>query len=382
MNTRPLSCSALSALLCVALAAPHVLAQPAEPPKPAPAADAKGDAKKAEKKDDAKKAEKKADKKKDKKGKKAEAEAPPPEEKPAVVPLSEALSGEAKDAYDSGKLLYADGDYAGAKLKFERAYELSKDARLLWNMAAAEKQQRRYARVLGLVERYLAEGGDKLTDADRQEAKSLVDMVRALVADVTVTVNEPGADVSVDGEKVGESPLPAPLAITQGERTFKVTKAGFRPFTKQQNLQGGTKTTLDVSLQPELREGRLRVVAAAGDVIRVDGKVVGKGQWEGKLASGTHTLSVSGKGKRDYHTDVVIEDDQLRTERVGLELLPVAGPPQKDRDSSGTWMFVTGGAALAVGLGIAAYFLFRPEGETREERASGTIPPNYVPLRF
>lgn len=250
-------------------------------------------------------------------------------------------------------------------------------------MAAAEKQQRRYDRVLALVERYLAEGGDKLTDADRQEAKSLVDMVRALVSEVTVSVNEPGAEVSVDGEKIGESPLAAPLTLTQGERTFKVTKPGFRPFAKTQNLQGGTKLALEVVLEPQLREGRLRVVAGVGDTIRIDGKVVGKGQWEGKLASGTHTLSVSGKGKRDHQTEIVIEDDQLRSERVTLEAVPKAGPPERDRDdSSGTWMFVSGGAALAVGIGIAAYFLFRPEGETRTERASGTIPPNYVPLRF
>lgn len=361
--------AALSALLCVALAAPHVLAQPAaEAPKKAAAA--------AKKKTENK--EKKA-----KKDKKAAKDEEPAEAAPAVVPLAEALSGEAKEAYDSGKLLYADGDFAGAKLKFERAHELSKDARLLWNMAAAEKQQRRYDRVLTLVERYLSEGGDKLTEADRQEAKSLVEMVRALVADVTLTVNEPGAEISVDGEKVGESPLAAPLTLTQGERTFKVTKPGFRPFAKTQNVQGGTKVTLDVALEPELREGRLRVVAGLGDTIAVDGKVVGKGQWEGTLAAGAHTLTVSGKGKREHQTEVVIEDGQLRSERVSLEAIPKSGPPEKDRDdSSGTWMMLGGGAALAVGLGIAAFFLLRPEGETRKERASGTIPPSYVPLRF
>lgn len=373
-TTRPLS-SALSALLCLALAAPHAFAQAADVPKKEPAAAKKAEAK-------PKKAEaKKPDKKKDKKDKKDEPAAE--DAKPAVTPLAEALTGEAKEAYESGKLLYADGDYAGAKLKFERAHELAKDPRLLWNMAAAEKQQRRYDRVLALVERYLAEGGEKLSDADRQEAKSLVDMVRALVSEVTVAVSEPGAEVSVDGEKIGESPLAAPLTLTQGERTFKVTKAGFRPFSKTQNLQGGTKITLDVALQPELHEGRLRVVAGVGDTIRIDGKLVGKGQWEGKLASGTHTLSVSGKGKRDHQTEIVIEDDQLRSERVTLEAVAKAGPPEKDRDdSSGTWLFVSGGAALAVGIGIAAYFLLRPEGETRSERASGTIPPNYVPLRF
>ena len=331
------------------------MTQPAAAPGKAPAAEKKGGAKKADQ---------------------AKAEPPAPEA-PAVVPLSEALTGEAKEAYDSAKLLYADGDFAGAKLKFERAHELSKDVRLLWNMAAAEKQQRRYDRVLGLVERYLAEGGDKLTDADRQEATSLVDMVRALVAEVTVAVNEPGAEVSIDGDRIGESPLSTPVVIAQGERTLRVTKAGFRPFAKTQNFQGGTKLTIDVALLPELREGRLRVVAGLGETIRVDGKVVGRGQWEGRLGSGAHTLTVSGKGKRDHQTEIVIEDDQLRTERITLEVIPKAGPPQKDNDDSGaTWMFVTGGAALAVGLGIAAYFLLLSAQLLARSSASCDSAPN------
>jgi hypothetical protein len=377
-RTRCLSRSLLSALLCVTLALPHALAQGAADTKAKPA-ETKGDAKKAdEKKADQKKAEAKKGDAKKADEKKSDAEAP----HPATLPLAESLTGDAKEAYESGKVLYGDGDFAGAKLKFERAHELSKDPRLLWNMAATEKQQRRYDRVLSLVERYLAEGGEALTDEDRQEAKGLLDMIRALVTEVTVKVSEPGAEVSVDGEKLGESPLDKPLILTQGERAFAVTKPGFKPYRKSQNLQGGTKTTLDVALEADIREGRLRVVAGIDDVIRIDGRVVGKGQWEGKLASGTHSLSVSGKGKRAQQSDVVIEDGQLRTERIALEPIVVAGPPEKDKDSGAAWMFAGGGAALAIGLGIAAYFLFRPEGETRQERASGTIPPSYVPLRF
>jgi len=386
----------LSAVLSLALLSPSVAAQPkapdADPPKAAGKAKANDEAKadKAEKKaagDKKAKNEKtdkkaKADKKADKKGKdKPEGDAAP--ETPAVLPLSESLTGEAKEAYDAGKLLYADGDFSGARLKFERAHELSSDPRLLWNMAAAEKQQRRYDRVLSLVERYLKEGGDKLTDTDRQEAKSLIEMVRALVSEVTVTVTEPGAEVTVDGEKVGESPLAAPLVLTQGERAFRVEKPGFVTFSETKNLQGGTKVTLDVALKQVIRQGKLRVVAGLRDSIYVDGKLVARGQWEGTLSSGTHTLTVSGKGKRTQRTDVVVEDEKTRTERVVLEVEPKAGPPERDTSSSGgTWMFIAGGAALAVGLGVTAYLLLKPEGETRETRAAGTLPPGSVSLHF
>ena len=74
-------------------------------------------------------------------------ETPAAESPPPPPSLSESLSGAAKAEYDAGKLLYQDGDYAGAQLKFRAAYETSKDPRLLWNMAAAEKNLRHYAQV-------------------------------------------------------------------------------------------------------------------------------------------------------------------------------------------------------------------------------------------
>src|ERR1700733_6393409 len=53
-------------------------------------------------------------------------------------PLSATLTGQAKADYDGGVLLYQDGDHATALQKFQHAYDVSKDPRLLWNVAACE----------------------------------------------------------------------------------------------------------------------------------------------------------------------------------------------------------------------------------------------------
>jgi tetratricopeptide (TPR) repeat protein len=359
MKRAPFS-SLCAVLLATSLACPNAFAQGADAPaKPAAA---------------------KTKSKKEKKKKKDE-----PAEN-AVVPLSDALTGDAKDAYESGKLLYNDGDYQNARLKFERAYELSQDPRLLWNMAAAEKQQRRYDKVLGLIEKYLSEGGDKLSEQDRADARALVDTVRALVAEVTLTVNEPGAEVDVDGEKVGESPLPAPLIVPQGARAFRVSKDGFVPFSSTQSVSGGAKFALAITLKPEVHEGRLRVVAGLGEAIRIDGKEVGKGQWQGTLSSGAHALTVTARGKQTYQTDVVVSDNQLRTERVVLhaEPRPVAPVPVQEQEGTNAWPWVAGGAAAAIGLGVLAYFLFKPadDQQQQQQHLSGTLPPGYTRLSF
>src|SRR6186713_3117351 len=70
----------------------------------------------------------------------APAEPPAAEPSAPQLPLAESLTGDAKGEYESGKLLFEHGDYAAAAVKFQHAYDLAKDPRLLWNVAAAEKQ--------------------------------------------------------------------------------------------------------------------------------------------------------------------------------------------------------------------------------------------------
>lgn len=316
----------------------------------------------------------------------AQPQADPDTEPPAASgpppPLSETLTGTAKEEYEAGRLLYQDGDYAGARLKFERAYELGKDPRLLWNMAAAAKNLRQYASVLRLLDRYLAEGGDKLTPTDRSDAQSVIDTVRSFVTKLTIAVNEPGAEIRVDDQTVGTSPLSEPVLVDMGTRKIEVRKAGFASYVENKKIPGGQELTVEVDLSPQKDEGKLRVIAGPADTIRIDGKVVGKGQWQGALPAGPHTLTVSAPGKRTFQTDVVVSADQTRTERVQLESEAVAADPTRDREAGPPWAWIGLGAAIAVGIGVGAVLLLRDDEAEPARAIPGTIPPGSVQLGF
>src|SRR5580692_10239044 len=79
--------------------------------------------------------------------------------------LADSLPADARRDYDAGKLLFEDGDYATALLKYQAAYDSTKDARLLWDVAVCEKSLRHYARALAALARYLTEGHDVLAAA-------------------------------------------------------------------------------------------------------------------------------------------------------------------------------------------------------------------------
>src|SRR5258708_20803910 len=72
----------------------------------------------------------------------------------AVPSLAESLSGRAKEAYESAKVLLNNHDWPGAYTKFQQAYDLSKDPRLLFNMAVCARAMRPYARTEQLLCRY------------------------------------------------------------------------------------------------------------------------------------------------------------------------------------------------------------------------------------
>jgi hypothetical protein len=296
--------------------------------------------------------------------------APPVDRTPFKKPLAETLTGMARAEYEAGRLLYMDGDYAGAALKFQLAYEASKDPRLLWNTAAAEKNLRHYAKVVELVERYVAEAGPRLKPEDRAEADALLTTVRAFISTVTLDVQPEGSAVFIDDVQVGVSPM-KPLLVDMGEHRVRVTKQGYQDFTTTQSLQGGAPFSLTVALQPVVHQGRLHVIASPGETISIDGKVVGTGQWEGVLPSGIHTVAVSAAGKRTYQSDVAVQDDQSQAVRVTLE--SAAPPAQKDKGMGTTWIWIAGGTVLAAGLGVGAYFAFQPEDEPPVKGSLGTV---------
>jgi hypothetical protein len=232
--------------------------------------------------------------------------------------LAESLAGQAKVDHDAAKLLYSDGDFAGALIKFRSAYDQSHDARLLWNMAACEKNLRHYAKVIGLLRRYTEEGGALLTDQDRKESRDLVSTIEAFTAALSLNVSEPGAEVFVDDELIGTSPLPAPVVVDIGVRKIRVKKPGFVEVQLSFPVGGSREVSLAVPLVKEKHEGKLQVKTLSSATIFIDGQKVGKGIWSGVLPSGGHTLRVVAESMLPYQSDVLVGDNENRSVDVPL----------------------------------------------------------------
>jgi hypothetical protein len=287
--------------------------------------------------------------------------------RPTSSPLSQSLSGAAKTDYDAARLLFVDHDFAGALVKFTSAYDRSKDPRLIFNMAACEKNLRHYARAMGLLHRYVDEGKRILTPGDVHEADQLIEAFRPFVGGVRLQVNEGDAAITLDDAPAGASPLPTDLVIDIGVHHLRITKAGFVPFETTLKITGPATTPLDVTLTREVHEGVVAIHAGAGDSIALDGKIVATGEWTAHVPAGAHTLTVTADGMRTYQSDLFVEDDKSRTLTVTLEPLPKHGIP--------VWIVVTGGVILTTGAAVAAAAVYRSYNTLQTQPTPGSVSP-------
>jgi hypothetical protein len=296
---------------------------------------------------------------------------PPP---PSPKPLAETLNGEAKGDYDAALILYQSGDFAGAALKFQSAFQASSDIRLLWNEAACQQALRHYAKAIVLVRSYLASHSPLITPDAERNAVAFLDAALPLTARVAIDTSDADASVYLDDEPIGKTPLDPETRVDFGTHRLIVKKDGFEDVQRTLTVTTSRDIHLKVTLAPVVHQGRLVVRASKGDTITLDGRFVGVGAYDGPVASGSHVLHVSAAGSRPFESRLVIEDNRTRTLDVALEPAPVStGIP--------AWVWVAGGTVLAAGLSTAGYFIFKSPNSEQEQLPPGSAGHVQLPLR-
>lgn len=121
----------------------------------------------------------------------------------------------------------------------------------------------------------------------------------AKLAQVTVASSLPGAEVRVDEEVAGTTPLAAPVKLAPGKHTIELRRAGYMDGYRQVNLGPGARVT--VAFNPDEDEGdgadrgRLVVTTDGATAVRIsiDGRARGVYSKPIKLPVGPHLVGLS-----------------------------------------------------------------------------------------
>jgi hypothetical protein len=141
-------------------------------------------------------------------------------------------------------------NYEGARVAFQQAYALKPHPSVLRNLGQAELKTGHYldaARHLSTFIRDTTFG----TPAERESAKKSLAEAETKIGRLILEVDVPAAEVTVDGEMSGRSPLGAdPIYVEPGQRVVRVQKDGYDLYEQTQSFEPDRVIRLKVALRP------------------------------------------------------------------------------------------------------------------------------------
>jgi hypothetical protein len=177
-----------------------------------------------------------------------------------------------------------------------------------------------------------------------------------------------GAEVSIDGERVGTIPLAAPITtLTPGEHTIKVERPGYAPYIDVFKIDRKKPTRVEVELVAVAGVLKLKTNLEAARVY-VDGKFVGEAPITAEIAVGARAVQVSKGGYKDFFQNISAVAGQEVNLDVLLEELPVGvnpykpPPPPPPKWYEKWWVWTAGAVgvgAVVTAIVVPVYFATR-----------------------
>ena len=166
-----------------------------------------------------------------------------------AAPTAAQVRAEAKSRFDRAIRLFEDGNYESALVEFRTSMVGYPTRVAAFNITVCLRKLGRFDEeedALG----YVAERFPSTRRADVVELERARQEAADRIATLTLSVNEPGATVWIDGRRRGETPL-APLRVSAGVRTVQIKKSTFHTYEVRLDLPARTERTLVVALEAE-----------------------------------------------------------------------------------------------------------------------------------
>ena len=172
-----------------------------------------------------------------------------------------------------------------------------------------------------------------------------------------------GADVYINDELKGKTPLPGPLELPPGKYTVKVKKLGHTDYIDVWVVRPGETAMVEVMLIPTA--AYLVVSANVEEAkIDIDEKYVGMAPYEGELLVGKHELRVSKLCFKDHIEELdATAGSELKVDVTLTELPPELNPCIEKDEVEFTpfyrraWFFAAAGGVVAAAAAVTVTVL-------------------------
>jgi tetratricopeptide (TPR) repeat protein len=254
---------------------------------------------------------------------------------------------QARKHFSQGLKLYKDGDFDAALVQFERAYAVKPNYKVLYNIAQSYFELRQYVEARDSLRRYMKDGGDAIDAERRASVENDLSELQRRISHLKLVVNVAGAAVYVDGKKVGTTPLPSTVDVSEGQRTIAIESPDRGSKQRVVRVAGGEEHVIEIAFEEQTKPTQLPSARSTDQRSARESPGLGAGFW----VTGVSALALgAGAGVMGYLT--------LRSEQDRDDKLDQLGVPQSElddsRDKTKTFALTTdilaGGAVVFAGI--------------------------------
>jgi hypothetical protein len=196
---------------------------------------------------------------------------------PAPSQINAEKIAEAARRFERALQLFDSGDNVGALAEFKRIFDLLPQPVVLYNIGLVYAAMSRPVDAADALERAINGGG--LTPAQLERAKRTLADQQARIGRVMVTCKPEQARIEVDSVEVAQTPLAAPIRVSEGSHIVGAVAEGYAPARKEVLVAGNAEVSVNFELtatqSKQLANLTVRSRYSGADVI-VDGAAKGK----------------------------------------------------------------------------------------------------------
>ncbi|MEO5728428.1 MAG: PEGA domain-containing protein [Byssovorax sp.] len=155
---------------------------------------------------------------------------------------------EAKSHYRRARELYDENNFRGALVEMQRAYDLSRNAALLFDLGQIQYQLQDYPSALNAFTKYLASNKGDIPPARVAEVQKDIERLKGRIGSLRITSNKRGAQILVDDVVVGTAPLSEPVLVSAGRHKVVATADGQTTTPKVVDVAGAEAIEVSLAL--------------------------------------------------------------------------------------------------------------------------------------
>ncbi len=279
---------------------------------------------------------------------------------------SAAAVAEARARFNRGLALYKDGDLPSALAELRKADALAPSYRLKYNIGQVCEEQHDYACAVTAFQAYLTGGGSEIPRARRGSVEAEIQKIAPFVAELRISVDDAGAEISVDDVVVGTSPLTSPVKVSSGVRRVSA-RHGAAVATRSVEVAGGDRLDVALTLRADTNTQVAPSASAPAAAVSAQNPARDKKPtivWVGWAGAGAFAIGSAVTGVLALHASHELADQRGIYPGSQAQLTQMSSRVSHLALAAD----VLGVLALA-SAGTALYFTFTPE--TEGARASG-----------